>query len=620
MLHFKSNTRKTAYIMTKECERSLDYGVIGNCRSGALISNKGAVEWLCLPQFDSPSVFAKLLDINKGGSFEIVPETEHTITQNYDGNTNILVTRFKCADGTFEIHDFFPRYKLDNGQVYAPADVIRFFKHLKGAPVVRFNYNPKLEYAQYDTKTIIHSTYVKSMTTKGDYNSVYLYSSMKISDVACSQPITITKDEFILISYNQKLLKQTVERSYLKLIRTKAYWLTWSDRTTRFGKYNEVITRSALVLKLLSFQKSGAVLAALTTSLPETIGEVRNWDYRFCWIRDASMVIKIMTQLDHYNLAHRYLKFITDLLPEKDERMQIMYGINGDKRLTEIELNHLDGYCGSKPVRIGNAAYKQKQNDIYGILMDVIYQHFNLFSVSLDHSEELWTITRNMVRAVQRNWQRPDKGIWEIRENNKHFTFSKVLCWVAVDRAIKVAELLQQTDPVSEWIKLRDKIKNDIMKNAWSEAKQSFTQAYHYEDLDASVLLMETYGFLSGDDPKYKSTVLAIQKELEHKGLMYRYKNRDDFGLPSSAFTICSFWLIKSLYIIGHKEEAIEKFDKLLSYSNHLGLFSEDLDFETKRLLGNFPQAYSHLALIETAMVLGGGKLSKEEQLLQIIH
>jgi GH15 family glucan-1,4-alpha-glucosidase len=606
--------------MKNICERSLEYGIIGNCRSGALVSNKGAIEWLCLPKFDSASMFAKLLDNNKGGSFEIIPEGEATITQKYDGNTNILVTTFKCTDGIFEVHDFMPRYKMDNGQYYTPPDVIRFFKLMDGNPTFRIKYDPRLEYALYDTKINIYQSYVKAYTSKGSYDSMYLYSSMNISNLACQQPITLTKDEFVLLSYNQKLLKQTVERSYIKLIRTKAYWLTWSDRTTRFGKYNDIIARSSLVLKLLSYQKSGAILAALTTSLPETIGEVRNWDYRFCWIRDASMVIKIMTGLDHYNLAHRYLKFITDLLPDKDEKIQIMYGISGEKKLSEFELSHLDGYCGSKPVRIGNAAYKQKQNDIYGILMDVIYQHFKLFSVSLEHSEELWTIIRNMMRSVKRNWQKPDKGIWEMRQNNKHFTFSKVLCWVAVDRAIEIAQLLQQKDHLDDWIKLREKIKSDIFKNAWSEEKQAFTQAYHYEDLDASVLLMESYGFLPAADLRYVSTVLAIQKELEHKGLMYRYKNKDDFGEPSSAFTICSFWLIKSLYMIGRKEEAIEKFDKLLSYSNHLGLFSEDLDFESKKLLGNFPQAYSHLALIETAITLGGGKLSKEEQLLQIIH
>jgi GH15 family glucan-1,4-alpha-glucosidase len=254
-------------------------------------------------------------------------------------------------------------------------------------------------------------------------------------------------------------------------------------------------------------------------------------------------------------------------------------------------------------VRIGNAAYKQKQHDIYGILMDVIYQQFSLFEVSLQNSEELWTITRSIVRIVRNNWQKPDRGIWEIRHDQRHFIFSKLLCWVAVDRAIKVAELIKRHEYVKIWDKLRQEICKDILENGWNEVAQAFTQAYGSKDLDASTLLMEAYGFIKADDERYISTVKATQRELSRDGLMYRYRNRDDFGLPSSSFTICTFWLIQSLYKIGEKEEAQKIFDQLLTYSNHLGIFSEDIDFESKRLLGNFPQAYSHLALIETAMM-----------------
>ena len=604
--------------MSKECTGNLDYGIIGNCRSAALVSNKGSIEWLCLPKFDSSSVFGKLLDEQRGGSFEIIPLKRSTITQKYEENTNILVTTFKSREGIFKVHDFMPRYIPDHNQFYAPPDVIRYFKWISGTPKIKIRFNPRLEYGKYDTRLDIHDTVIKAYTVKGTYDSLYLYTSFNTMELATEQPLTIDKDHFTLISYDQKLLKQTLERAYLKKERTKVYWLNWSNRTTAYGKYSKIILRSALVLKLLTYQKNGAVLAALTTSIPESLNSGRNWDYRFCWIRDASMVIKIMTELGHTDLAHRYLNFITDILPDKDEKIQIMYGINGEKRLTEKELSHLSGFCKNQPVRIGNAAYQQKQNDIYGLLLNVIYQQFRLFSVSLGRSEELWTITRNMLKAVARNWQRPDRGIWEMRGNDKHYTFSKVLCWAAVDRAIKISEILQQTHHIKQWGNLRDEIKKDILKNAWSEKKQAFTQAYHDEDLDAAVLLMEPFGFLSADDPKYISTVEAIQKELEHNGLMFRYKNEDDFGEPTSAFTICSFWLIKSLYRIGRKEEAIQKFETLLSYSNHLGLFSEDLDFETKRLLGNFPQAYSHLSLIETAMVLSEHKFNKEEILLRL--
>src|SRR5690554_2921671 len=598
---------------------TLDYGVIGNCRTAALISKNGSIDWCCIPEFDSSSIFAKILDVKKGGSFEIITDKNYVITQKYIANTNILSTQFTDGNNCFRIYDFMPRYRFDD-VLYTPPDIIRYFEYVSGTPKFKIVYNPKLEYAEHQSVNKEHDAYIKTHTTQGTYDSLYLYTDFNKSDILNQNEIVLQKDSFCLISYHQKLLQQNIERQYLKLQRTKVYWLNWTNKLTKYAEYNSEITRSALALKMLSYDKTGAILAALTTSLPETIGEVRNWDYRFCWIRDASMVIKVMTSLDHYNLAHDYLRFIIDLLPEKDERIQIMYGINGEKKLTEETLDHLSGYCNSAPVRIGNAAYKQKQNDIYGILMDVIYQHFQLFSVTLEHSEELWTITRNMVRTVSRNWKRPDKGIWEMRQNDSHFTFSKVLCWVAVDRAIKIASLLQQRDQAEAWMPLRDEIKQDILTKAWNEEKQAFTQAYGVDDLDASVLQMEFYGFLPGKDPQFVSTVKAIQKELGHKGLMFRYRNKDDFGEPSSAFTICSFWLVRALYMIGEEEEARKKFDQLLSHSNHLGLFSEDLDFETKRLLGNFPQAYSHLALIDTAMHLPGGKLSKEELLLQIIH
>lgn len=601
--------------------RNLNYGVIGNCRSAALVSEKGSMEWLCLPQFDSSSVFCSLLDEEKGGSFQIIPKYPERITQSYIPRTNILTTRFQCSDGIFLVQDFMPRYLNPTSEgYYIPPDVIRYFECIVGTPEFVLRYDPKLEYAHYETKSFIEEDYIKSYTVGGSYDSSYLYSSFNRRDILEGNTIKLEKDEFCLFSYNQKLLPQDTRRAKLKLERTKVYWLNWAERTTSYKFFNEEIVRSALTLKLLSYDKSGAILAAVTTSLPEIIGEERNWDYRFCWIRDASMVVKIMTSLGHYRMAKRYLRFIIDIMPDKDEKMQIMYGINGEKKLTEMELSHLAGYEHSVPVRTGNAAYKQKQNDIYGILLDVIYQHFEIYEISLEHSEELWTIVRNVITVVGENWQKPDRGLWEIRRENRHFTFSKVLCWTAVDRAVKIATLLQRNLYIDEWSKLRDEIHDDIHEKAWSEKKQSFTQAYGSEDMDASLLLMESYGFIDAKDEKYMKTVSAIQAELEQDGLMFRYRNKDDFGAPKSAFTICSFWLINALFKIGRKKEAISKFGKLLSYSNHVGLFSEDLDFETKRMLGNFPQAYSHLALIETAINISGEQLSDEELFRDYLH
>jgi len=409
----------------------------------------------------------------------------------------------------------------------------------------------------------------------------------------------------------------TTDTMGLELERTKVYWLDWSAKTPNYQKFKDDIIRSAITLKMLTYDKTGAVLAAATTSLPETIGEVRNWDYRFCWIRDASMVIKVVSELGHKNSAKRYLQFIIDLMPDKDEKLQIMYGINKEKTLTERTLSHFDGYKDSKPVRVGNAAYKQRQNDIYGILMDVIYEQLKNFSNDIENVEELWSITKGIVWIVGKHWEEPDKGIWEFRGEDKHFTFSKVLCWVALDRAIKVANMFGKTRKLERWTALEQKIKDDIHENAWNSDINAFVQSYGSRHLDASVLLMEPYGFIHARDPKYVSTVKAIEEGLSNDGLLYRYKNEDDFGLPSSSFTICTFWFINALFKIGEEEKALERFERLLSYSNHLGLFSEDIDFKTKRLLGNFPQAYSHLALIECA--INFSKKQGEERILESI-
>ncbi len=586
---------------------NLNYGVIGNCRTAALVSDEGAIEWMCLPKFDSASVFSKILDKEKGGEFGIIPSGAYEIKQAYIPRTNLLVTRFTNGADTFEIVDFMPRYKEEEPDYYAPPDVVRYIRHISGKPKIRIHYKPAMVYAQNETKSEIRDDYIKSYSSQGEYDSMYLYSSMNKEDVLHGNQIILEKDEFLLLSYHQKLQKQDIKRAHLKMERTKVYWLNWAERTNQFPEYQDDILRSALVLKLLSYNPSGAILAALTTSIPETIGEERNWDYRFCWIRDASMTIKVLSSLGHYNVARRYLNYVIKLVPVKDEPVQIMYGINGEKKLTEKILDHLDGYEGSTPVRIGNAAYKQKQNDIFGVLVDVIYQLFKMFDVTLANSEELWTITRSLLKVVKNTWREPDRGIWEIRKSNKHFTFSKVLCWVAADRGVKIARMIKMNDYVSEWSELRDEIKQDILDNAWNDDINAFAQAYGSSELDAANLLMESYGFLKADDEKYKATVYATEKNLTRNGLMYRYRTPDDYGVPQSSFTICTFWLITAMHRIGEKKKAREMFDRVLSYSNHLGLFSEDIDFDTKRLLGNFPQAYSHLALIETAATIGNG-------------
>ncbi|MFD2098237.1 glycoside hydrolase family 15 protein [Flagellimonas iocasae] len=598
---------------------NLNYGIIGNCRTAALISKAGSLDWCCLPQFDSTSVFAKLLDEQNGGSFEFILDEGYQVHQEYHPNTAILVTQFSNGTDVFEVHDFMPRHhKLNNGKYNAPPEIVRYIRYVSGKPTFRVKYDPRLEYGLGETKHYVKEDFIASLTRQQKYDTLFLYTSFNKNDVLEGNEITLTQDGYFLICYNEKILKATTEKMALELERTKVYWLDWADKTPNYHKFGAQIIRSAITLKMLTYDKTGAVLAAATTSLPETIGEVRNWDYRFCWIRDASMVIKVVSELGHKNSAKRYLQFIIDLMPDKDEKLQIMYGINKEKTLTEKTLDHLDGYKGSKPVRIGNAAYKQKQNDIYGILMDVIYEQLMKFSNDIENGEELWSITKGIVWIVGKHWKEPDKGIWEFRGEDRHFTFSKVLCWVALDRAIKVARIFGKTHKIEKWTALEQEIKEDIHNNAWNSDINSFVQSYGSRHLDASVLLMESYGFIHARDPKFVSTVRAIEEGLSNDGLLYRYKNEDDFGLPSSSFTICTFWFINSLFKIGEEEKALEHFERLLGYSNHLGLFSEDIDFKTKRLLGNFPQAYSHLALIECA--INFSKKRSEERILESIR
>ena len=579
---------------------NLNYGIIGNGASGALISKDGSVDWLCLPHFASPSVFAKILDSN-AGSLGIEVQEDVSIKQSYLENTNILKTHFETDEWAFEILDFMPRYQKVTGSYYYPPELTRIIKPLRGTPEFVVEYNPRLEYSKDETITHNKGTYLISiLENEEQYDALYLYANIPFGSIINRETITLSSTVFITISYNEKLDHTDLEKAWYDFDLTKAYWLNWVQRTKEFSYYNKEIRRSALTLKLLSYDKTGAIIAALTTSLPETIGEVRNWDYRFCWIRDSSMVIKILSQLGHRKIVRRFIDYIIDLIPEKDEKLQIMYGIHSEQILTEETLEHLSGYHNSKPVRIGNDAYHQKQNDIYGILMDAIYVELEQFSNDFERKEELWEVVKNIVWIVSHNWEKPDKGIWEFRGEDKHFTFSKVLCWVALDRAIKIAQLLNKNKP--KWYKVRDQIKEQIEEKAWNDEVHAYTQYYGSTALDASVLLMEQYGFIDPNDPRFVATVKSTERELLKDGLMYRYKNEDDFGEPSSSFTICTFWFIRSLIKIGEVEQAKKYFNQLLTYSNHLGLFSEDIDFKTKRLLGNFPQAYSHLALIDTAI------------------
>lgn len=580
----------------------LNYGVIGNCCTAALVSEKGSIDWLCFPHFDSPSIFASLLDREKGGCFGFEVSEKYYTQQTYVPHTNILSTTFICDKDEFVVMDFMPCYGLyETKEYYRPAEVYRYIRLVKGHPQFKVVYHPAPDYARGTTFCNITSQYIETYSSSNNKDRQYLYSSLPLQSILDGTEFTLEKDEFFLLSYNEKVIPVDIEREKLEYCRTLVYWLNWTDRTKKFILYNDIIERSLLTLKMMSFY-NGAVMAAITTSLPEAVGEVRNWDYRFCWLRDASMSIETLFKIGHADAARSFMKFIQSTFTS-GHTYQIMYGIRGERKLTEVILEHLAGYKNSQPVRIGNDAYHQRQNDSFGYLMDLIYQYYQLMPGTLDEIEDMWEMVKSIMVTVTDNWRKPDKGIWEIRGEGQHFVSSKVMCWVALDRGARIAALLNKYDYNHRWEKEAARIKEDVMLHGWKEEIQSFSQAYGNLDLDSSLLLMEPYGFIGADDIHYHKTVKAVKKALLHKGLMYRYNTHDDFGHPSSAFTICTFWLIRALFVIGEKDEARTLFDEILQYSNHLGLFSEDIDFETKEQLGNFPQAYSHLALVNTAVL-----------------
>ena len=587
-------------------KNNLNYGVIGNCRTAALISERGSIEWLCFPDFDSPSVFAALLDRTKGGSFGFDVPDGYAVRQSYVPHTNILSTRFASDEGEFEVLDYMPCYRSFEKEHYLPAELYRYIRFVKGRPRFRIRYDPAPNYAQGKVRIRRTAGFIESYSSADNKDRQYLYSSIPLQAVAGREEIRLEKDEFLLLSYNEKVIPIDIEREKIEYCRTLVYWLNWTNRTRQYTCYNEVVERSMLVLKLLSYY-NGAMLAALTTSLPETVGEVRNWDYRFCWLRDASMSIETMFRVGHTGAARRFMKFIQSSFMSRHD-YQIMYGIRGERKLTEVILEHLDGYKGSKPVRIGNDAYHQKQNNSFGYLMDLVWQYYRLMPGTLDEIEDMWEMVKSILATVAEEWRNPDKGIWEIRGEEQHFVSSKVMCWVALDRGARIAAKLGKEEFAARWREEAEAIRRDVMEHGWKSEIQSFSQAYGNLALDSSLLLMEPYGFIAANDPHYRKTVEAVRKALFRKGLMYRYNSEDDFGVPSSAFTMCTFWLIRALFVTGQRNEAKTLFSQVLRYGNHLGLFSEHLDFDTKEQLGNFPQAYSHLAIVNTALLFAEEK------------
>jgi GH15 family glucan-1,4-alpha-glucosidase len=585
------------------------YGLIGNCTSAALISHEAGIEWLCLPFFDSPSVFARILDEQHGGYFQITGVGTTNTYQRYVADTAVLKTVFETEEGSFEINDYMPRFPTGYKDYYCPSEVHRSIRVLSGTPRIQVQLEPRPNYGLGGVTYEMHDEYVKMISTRGSYMSFYLYSNLNMEDVRQGREIILPPHAYIVLSYHEKLDNFTTEKIYHQFEKTKAFWLDYVDQLRYPALYRDDVVRSAITLKMMTFERTGALVAAPTTSLPEIIGGERNWDYRYCWIRDGGMTIDLYSRIGDSQTSERFMQFILQRLPFKNDPIQIMYSIEGEKALEERVLEHLAGYHESRPVRTGNGAYNQKQNDLYGQLIETIYTFF-LFNRSAKHrektqlNEEIWTLVRSLVNHIKQVWRQPDSGIWEFRGIKQHFTHSKLMSWTGMDRAAKIAAFLGKSKYVEGWQRLATEIKNDILRHAWSQKNGAFMMYYGSDAVDAANLLMLHYNFLPPDDPRIVSTVHEYYKRLVKNGFMFRYDMEDDFGAPENAFVVCTFWMVNALYIIGEHKKARQMFDNILKHRNHLGLLSEDIEVYTGRLTGNFPQAYSHLALAQSAFTL----------------
>ncbi|HEX8795928.1 MAG TPA: glycoside hydrolase family 15 protein [Polyangiaceae bacterium] len=592
-------------------QRIEDYGVIGNMRSAALVSVRGSIDWLCLPDFDSPSVFAALLDDGKGGRFAIAPTAENLVCkQLYWPDTNVLVTRFLSADGVGEVEDFMPCTTADRDAV------VRRVRVARGTLAFELSCEPAFDYARATTGTaIVHNGAV--FEGPGLRLALSTDVPLEASPRGVRARFTLREGQqttFVLrsVSCDSCAPPPCAGEAQTLFEETVRFWRRWLSRCTYHGRWREMVQRSALALKLLTFEPTGAIVAAPTCSLPERMGGVRNWDYRYAWMRDAAFTLYAFLRIGFIDEAARFMEWLEARTREwvGDRPLQIVYRVRGGADLAESSLDHLEGYRGSRPVRIGNGAYTQLQLDIYGDLMDSVYL-YNKYGMPI--SWEMWRHLKRLVDWLVDNWRRDDEGIWETRGGRQQFVFSKLMSWVAVDRAIRLADKRSFPADRQRWQAERDSIYLDIVTRGWSDTRRAFVQTYGGTALDASNLLMPLVFFVSPVDPKMLDTLAAVMRPPREGGLLsdslvYRYDTeRPADGLPGQegTFNMCTFWLVEALTRAGRSDrEKLETarllFERMLGYANHLGLYAEQTG-DTGEALGNYPQALTHLALISAA-------------------
>ena len=587
-----------------------DYAMIGDCQTAALVGRDGSIDWLCWPRFDSASCFARILGDEDNGRWLLAPsDPAATLEREYFDHTLILESRYETADGAAVVIDLMPDTRPQ-------CHLVRIVRGLRGTVrfetelVIRPNYGVAMPWVRRDEENNLRAVVGP--------DAVILRSGIELAPKGkrhCAAfTIAAGETQNFVLSYHLSFqdppapidpaaaLKQTEDR-----------WKTWTSVFKDDGQYREVVMRSLMVLRALIYQPSGAIVAAPTTSLPEELGGERNWDYRYCWLRDATLTLLALMNGGYVREAKRWRRWLLNAIGGDPSQIQIMYGIGGEQRIPEMVVDALAGYENSRPVRVGNAAADQLQIDIYGELLDALYQARKR---GLTEDDDDWTVQCELLKHLETVWTEKDEGIWEVRGGPQHFTYSKVMAWVAFDRAIKTVEEFGLSGPVDHWRKLRDTIHDDVCTKGWNEKVGAFTQSYGSDQLDASILLVPLTGFLAPDDPRIERTVNAVEKVLMKDGFIRRYIPEGSDGLRGNegAFIACSFWFVDNLVLIGRRDDARAMFERLISIRTDLGLLSEEYDVGHGRLVGNFPQAFSHIALINSAFNLGRTRAPAEER------